>query len=246
MEITESDSLPYLAPFYISYTYRGKMPPVASCLNYLLPRIFRKQSPASPFREMSTNIQIWCSWINLPWPRDCSWHWLGMHLHTRDRGLGWEARGGGSASALAAICGRASVNWPGVCDRRRPPNRPTVYYGVLNEFERFHSRELKKIKEKMRNRLELFKKVSKEKNDKKSPRRGIEPRSPAWQAGILTTILTRIRYLIDNFYSISIKGIDLPSSWCSTWNIFLSSSTDIWWWACKWRKIKLLSIFIQR
>ena len=26
---------------------------------------------------------------------------------------------------------------------------------------------------------------------KKSPRRGIEPRSPAWQAGILTTILTR-------------------------------------------------------
>ena len=27
---------------------------------------------------------------------------------------------------------------------------------------------------------------------KKSPRRGIEPRSPAWQAGILTTILTRI------------------------------------------------------
>ena len=28
-----------------------------------------------------------------------------------------------------------------------------------------------------------------------SPRRGIEPRSPAWQAGILTTILTRISYL---------------------------------------------------
>ena len=26
------------------------------------------------------------------------------------------------------------------------------------------------------------------------PRRGIEPRSPAWQAGILTTILTRTRY----------------------------------------------------
>ena len=26
-----------------------------------------------------------------------------------------------------------------------------------------------------------------------SPRRGIEPRSPAWQAGILTTILTRMR-----------------------------------------------------
>ena len=29
---------------------------------------------------------------------------------------------------------------------------------------------------------------------KKSPRRGIEPRSPAWQAGILTTILSRIGY----------------------------------------------------
>ena len=28
---------------------------------------------------------------------------------------------------------------------------------------------------------------------KKSPRRGIEPRSPAWQAGILTTILSRMR-----------------------------------------------------
>ena len=28
----------------------------------------------------------------------------------------------------------------------------------------------------------------------KSPRRGIEPRSPAWQAGILTTILSRMRY----------------------------------------------------
>ena len=28
--------------------------------------------------------------------------------------------------------------------------------------------------------------------NKKSPRRGIEPRSPAWQAGILTTILSRI------------------------------------------------------
>ncbi len=26
------------------------------------------------------------------------------------------------------------------------------------------------------------------------PRRGIEPRSPAWQAGILTTILSRIRW----------------------------------------------------
>ena len=35
------------------------------------------------------------------------------------------------------------------------------------------------------------------------PRRGIEPRSPAWQAGILTTILPRNRYrernCIDNF-----------------------------------------------
>ena len=32
-------------------------------------------------------------------------------------------------------------------------------------------------------------------NEKKnSPRRGIEPRSPAWQAGILTTILPRTRW----------------------------------------------------
>ena len=29
---------------------------------------------------------------------------------------------------------------------------------------------------------------------KKTPRRGIEPRSPAWQAGILTTILPRTTY----------------------------------------------------
>ena len=31
-----------------------------------------------------------------------------------------------------------------------------------------------------------------------SPRRGIEPRSPAWQAGILTTILTRIQKMFTN------------------------------------------------
>ena len=30
---------------------------------------------------------------------------------------------------------------------------------------------------------------------KKTPRRGIEPRSPAWQAGILTTILPRIGFI---------------------------------------------------
>ena len=35
---------------------------------------------------------------------------------------------------------------------------------------------------------------------KKSPRRGIEPRSPAWQAGILTTILSRIRCLGDSVW----------------------------------------------
>ena len=33
-----------------------------------------------------------------------------------------------------------------------------------------------------------------QKHPKIPPRRGIEPRSPAWQAGILTTILTRISY----------------------------------------------------
>ena len=39
---------------------------------------------------------------------------------------------------------------------------------------------------------------------KKSPRRGIEPRSPAWQAGILTTILTRmIYYNVRNSESVS-------------------------------------------
>ncbi len=32
------------------------------------------------------------------------------------------------------------------------------------------------------------------KSEKWTPRRGIEPRSPAWQAGILTTILTRISW----------------------------------------------------
>ncbi len=39
---------------------------------------------------------------------------------------------------------------------------------------------------------------------KKSPRRGIEPRSPAWQAGILTTILTRIRYGNDENWALQI------------------------------------------
>ena len=37
----------------------------------------------------------------------------------------------------------------------------------------------------------IFKSI-KSNNKNMSPRRGIEPRSPAWQAGILTTILSRI------------------------------------------------------
>ena len=39
----------------------------------------------------------------------------------------------------------------------------------------------------------LRQKKTMDRKRKNSPRRGIEPRSPAWQAGILTTILPRIR-----------------------------------------------------
>ena len=53
----------------------------------------------------------------------------------------------------------------------------------------------------------IHKNISKK---QKSPRRGIEPRSPAWQAGILTTILTRMTYVIDKrmcqFKTIYING----------------------------------------
>ena len=34
---------------------------------------------------------------------------------------------------------------------------------------------------------------------KQPPRRGIEPRSPAWQAGILTTVLSRMKWYIAEF-----------------------------------------------
>ena len=40
--------------------------------------------------------------------------------------------------------------------------------------------------------MKLFITVQLENEKKASPRRGIEPRSPAWQAGILTNILTRM------------------------------------------------------
>ena len=45
---------------------------------------------------------------------------------------------------------------------------------------------------------------------KKSPRRGIEPRSPAWQAGILTTILSRIRCLLLRIWEIHFPYFLLP------------------------------------
>ena len=51
------------------------------------------------------------------------------------------------------------------------------------------------IKKSLRQGIEGWTPVSrmkKKKNKKNPPRRGIEPRSPAWQAGILTTILSRI------------------------------------------------------
>ena len=50
---------------------------------------------------------------------------------------------------------------------------------------------------------------------KKSPRRGIEPRSPAWQAGILTTILTRMTYIkvLSNFLSLT-KLLTFTLDWC--------------------------------
>ncbi len=57
-----------------------------------------------------------------------------------------------------------------------------------------------------------------------SPRRGIKPRSPAWQAGILTTILSRIRWM-DWFFSYYL--IYIPDRWyrrlrchrCSSWRV---------------------------
>ena len=54
----------------------------------------------------------------------------------------------------------------------------------------------------------------KKKKESYPPRRGIEPRSPAWQAGILTTILTRSCYgmCFLAFYS----GLLLLSSHCTS------------------------------
>ena len=43
------------------------------------------------------------------------------------------------------------------------------------------------------NKIKVYKYQNEISKNKNSPRRGIEPRSPAWQAGILTTILTRMR-----------------------------------------------------
>ena len=45
----------------------------------------------------------------------------------------------------------------------------------------------------------------------KSPRRGIEPRSPAWQAGILTTILSRMIYYSDKIFE---KSFLFPTENC--------------------------------
>ena len=45
----------------------------------------------------------------------------------------------------------------------------------------------------------------------KSPRRGIEPRSPAWQAGILTTILSRMIYYSNKIFE---KSILFPTDNC--------------------------------
>ena len=45
----------------------------------------------------------------------------------------------------------------------------------------------------------------------KSPRRGIEPRSPAWQAGILTTILSRMIYYSNKIFE---KSILFPTENC--------------------------------
>ena len=43
---------------------------------------------------------------------------------------------------------------------------------------------------------------SRARNEKRlPPRRGIEPRSPAWQAGILTSLLSRIKWYFVEFFS---------------------------------------------
>ena len=43
-----------------------------------------------------------------------------------------------------------------------------------------------------------------------SPRRGIEPRSPAWQAGILTTILSRMTCIQESVYGMSSLIVPFP------------------------------------
>ena len=60
-----------------------------------------------------------------------------------------------------------------------------------------------------------FGEKKKKKNMSPSPRRGIEPRSPAWQAGILTTILPRTsHHFMKHILNKSLTHAQLvPRSW---------------------------------
>ena len=69
------------------------------------------------------------------------------------------------------------------------------------------------------------------KKDHSSPRRGIEPRSPAWQAGILTTILPRncVTVSFAGDFSASFQRCFQMKSWTKK-SVFMSS-------ACTWTPV---------
>ena len=83
------------------------------------------------------------------------------------------------------------------------------------------------------------------------PRRGIEPRSPAWQAGILTTILTRTGWFTTHYTSSIVSSIHgtCPHITCSClWQI--SSGLVCWFIAlkkqhsCQWQLLNNSHLFL--
>ena len=64
--------------------------------------------------------------------------------------------------------------------------------------------------------------------NKTSPRRGIEPRSPAWQAGILTTILTRMLDINNSRTIINLLYYKLVAKWLKWVQAPLGTSSKSW------------------
>ena len=57
------------------------------------------------------------------------------------------------------------------------------------------------------------------KREKNTPRRGIEPRSPAWQAGILTTILSWSYQVLSKSSTWTISFLLSNFAWGKSWSI---------------------------